>query len=287
MLQVARLAPKALGEASRQVLSYLQEQLTEDGGFCDRDGNSDLYYTIFGLEGLKAFQAPLPAERVSTYLDSFGAGEGLDLVHVASLIRCWASLPAGILDPVTRQALGQRLECFRAGDGSYALEPASADGTIYHAFLAYGACQDLGLPVPGKDSLLAVLRRLRTEDGAYANETIMPLGTTPVTAAAVTLLRQMNEDVEPETGRWLLQRAAAHGGFFALPGAPVPDLLSTATALHALAGMETSFERVKEPCLDFIDSLWTGRGFCGNWSDEVPDVEYTYYALLALGHLSL
>ena len=36
MLQVARLAPKALGEASRQVLAYLQDQVTEDGGFADR-----------------------------------------------------------------------------------------------------------------------------------------------------------------------------------------------------------------------------------------------------------
>ncbi|MCZ6649592.1 MAG: hypothetical protein O7D35_02895 [Acidobacteria bacterium] len=287
MLQVARLAPKALGEASRQVLAYLQDQVTEDGGFADRRGNSDLYYTIFGLEGLRAFQAPLPTARVSAYLRSFGVGEGLDLVHVASLIRCWASLPAGSLDESTRQALGCRLGRFRTPDGGYALDPSSSQGTIYHAFLAYGACQDLGLPVPDREPLLAVLRRLRTDDGAYANEAIMPMGTTPVTAAAVTLMRQMSENVDPGTGRWLLERAAVDGGFFALPGAPVPDLLSTATALHALAAMETSFQMVKEPCLDFVDSLWTGKGFCGNWSDEVPDVEYTYYALLALGHLSL
>jgi len=35
-------------------------------------------------------------------------------------------------------------------------------------------------------------------------------------------------------------------------------------------------------------SLWTSRGaFYGNWADDVADCEYTYYALLALGHLSL
>ena len=68
---------------------------------------------------------------------------------------------------------------------------------------------------------------------------------------------------------------------------PVPDLLSTATALHALAGMEVSFEPIKERCLDFVDTLWTGKGFCGHWADDVVDTEYTFYALLALGHLSL
>jgi hypothetical protein len=67
----------------------------------------------------------------------------------------------------------------------------------------------------------------------------------------------------------------------------MPDLLSTATALHALAGLELSFETIRDRCLDFVDSLWTGRAFCGTWADEEPDAEYTYYALLALGHLSL
>ena len=43
-----------------------------------------------------------------------------------------------------------------------------------------------------------------------------------------------------------------------------------------------------ETCLDFIDTLWTARGgFFGHWEDTHLDCEYTYYALLALGHLSL
>jgi hypothetical protein len=67
----------------------------------------------------------------------------------------------------------------------------------------------------------------------------------------------------------------------------MPDLLSTATALHALAGMQVDFSPHKNPCLDFVDTLWTGQAFCGHWADEVPDSEYTFYALLALGHLSL
>ena len=73
-----------------------------------------------------------------------------------------------------------------------------------------------------------------------------------------------------------------------MPGAPIPDLLSTATALHALAGLQCPCDGLREPCLDFIDSLWTNAGaFHGHWQDEGLDVEYTYYALLALGHLSL
>jgi hypothetical protein len=65
-------------------------------------------------------------------------------------------------------------------------------------------------------------------------------------------------------------------------------LLSTAVALHALSNHPEAIARVKEPCLDFIDSLWSAAGgFHGNWADDTLDPEYTYYGLLALGHLAL
>ena len=52
--------------------------------------------------------------------------------------------------------------------------------------------------------------------------------------------------------------------------------------------MQVSLEKIKEPCLDFVDTLWTSQGgFYGNWADDTLDCEYTYYGLLALGHLSL
>ena len=58
--------------------------------------------------------------------------------------------------------------------------------------------------------------------------------------------------------------------------------------MHALSSLHADIEKIKEPCLDFIDTLWTNKGaFHGNWNDDETDCEYTYYALLALGHLSL
>jgi hypothetical protein len=45
---------------------------------------------------------------------------------------------------------------------------------------------------------------------------------------------------------------------------------------------------VHERCLDFLDSLWSADGgFHGHWADDQLDSEYTFYGLLALGHLSL
>jgi hypothetical protein len=85
----------------------------------------------------------------------------------------------------------------------------------------------------------------------------------------------------------MLSCAHPAGGFKAIPFAPMPDLLSTAVCLHALSGAGHDLERLREPCLDFVDSLWSAEGgFHGNWTDHTLDCEYTYYGLLALGHLA-
>jgi prenyltransferase beta subunit len=288
MLQVARLSPKLLGDSADLVRDFLRSKLTPAGGFADRAGNPDLYYTVFGLEGLFALRADLPIAQVLVYLKSFGAGPDLDFVHLSCLCRCWAGMPKDEYQHIPVETILSKVETFRSADGGYAQEPGAADGTVYGCFLALGAYQDLGREVPNRTGVVNCISRLRAEDGGYANQLDVPHGLTPSTAAAVTLLRQWNEPVPTGIGDWLLGRHAADGGFFATPFAPLPDLLSTATALHALDGLHVPLDPIREPCLDFIDTLWTSQGgFHGNWTDDELDVEYTYYGLLALGHLSV
>lgn len=288
MLQVARLAPRLLGEAAARVESYLQEQFTAQGAARDRCGDPDLYYTTFAIEGLLALQATPPAARIIPYLQTFHTGAQLDIVHVACLARCWAALPRGSMDDRWREPLLQRIEHHRSKDGGYGPRPELERGTIYHCFLAMGAYQDLGEMPPDAQRMRTCVESLRTPDGGYANAPEIPLGTTSTTAAAITLLRQLDQTVPAGAGEWMLRCFHPEGGgFLAMPEAPMPDLLSTATALHALVSIHTPLDGLREACLDFLDSLWTGQGFCGHWADDQPDGEYTFYGLLALGHLSL
>jgi len=286
MLQVARLSPNLLGDASDLVRQFVASRLLPDGGFADRSGASDLYYTVFGMESSIALRSDPP--NSSAYLEKFADGEGLDFVHLTCLCRCWANLSRGDFRRLPREAILRRLEGFRSRDGGFAQTPGAAAGTLYAAFLAYGAYQDFQVELPESGRLRNSLQSLRSADGAYSNQPGAQRGLTTSTAAAVLLLRHLGETPDASLAGWLLARANPQGGFFALPGAPIPDLLSTATALHALAAMQAPLESVRDSCLDFIDSLWTNRGgFFGSWADEAIDCEYTYYALLSLGHLSL
>lgn len=274
MLQAARLAAKQLGEAADRVRQFVRCQQNPDGSFNDRSGRSDLYYTVFGLECLIALQEPLPEKELAHFLSGFGHGESLDLVHLTCLVRCWSILPPDRFPCDIRDSMIKQLDRF--------LPPS----TVYEGFLAYGACLDLQRPLPDAGTLAYGLGSMRSQDGAYGNTPNLPLGSTTATAAAVLILQQLDQPIPTELAPWLLQQHRSTGGFVAMPQAPMPDLLSTATALHALASMRIPLDAIREPCLDFIDSLWSNDGgFYGHWADDILDVEYTRYALLALGHL--
>jgi prenyltransferase beta subunit len=288
MLQVARLAPRMLGDAAENVVAFLRSQQRPDGAFMDRAGNADLYYTVFGVDALSALRAEVDPGPLASYLRTFDDGASLDFVHLACLARGWANVRRESLDDATRAAIIARIESHRSADGGYDATPGAPLGTLYGCFLALGAYQDLGLELPNPEGLLNCIQSLRADDGGYANGRDFPHGLTPSTSAAAALLRQLGQPAPPELGAWLLARCRPEGGFFATPQAPIPDLLSTATALHALAGLHVDFSAVKEPCLDFLDTLWSSKGgFYGTWEEDVIDCEYTYYGLLALGHLSL
>ncbi|MCB1236368.1 MAG: hypothetical protein KDM91_14975 [Verrucomicrobiae bacterium] len=291
MLQVARLAPSVLGpEASALIEKFVRSQQNADGGFRDRDGQSDLYYTSFAIDALTALQATLPAASLAAFLAGKAESLGtLDFVHRCCLARLASSVrdesPASF--PLT--AILDAIEAFRTPDGGYNQAPGAKTGSAYACFLAYGAYSDHGKTLPNAEGVAACLDSLATGDGAWANDTFLPVPNVPATAAAVTLCRNLRLPVPPATADWLLGSFQPEsGGFLPFPGAPMPDLLSTAVALHALDGLQAPFGAVRESALDFVDSLWSAEGgFHGTWDDDELDLEYTYYGLLALGHLAL
>jgi prenyltransferase beta subunit len=284
MLAAAREAQGLLGDGAERVRRFVRNHLQDDGGFCGRSRGSDLYYTVFGLEALRALDGEFPRERVAEFLRGFGDGAELDFVHLACLARCWANLPNGP-DESIRASIARRLESYRAADGGYASKPRGACGTAYGCFLALSGYQDLDRPMPQAQRMAECLESLRAGDGGYANQRGSPVGLTPATAAAACVLCEMGRPTDRALGEWLLSRCGE--GFFAVDGAPVPDLLSTATALHALGRLGCAIDPIRRKrCRSFVEGLQADSGgFRGHWADASCDCEYTYYGLLALGHL--
>jgi prenyltransferase beta subunit len=285
MLQVARLARVVLGdEACGLIEVFVRGQQQADGGFADREGRSDLYYTVFALDALNALQVPLPLEEVENFLRGYAEGAELDFIHRCCLARLWSYFPA----EQRPSALLPSLEAWRTPDGGYHQRPSASGSSAYGTMLALGAYGDWSARPPAPERLLSCLEALRSADGAWGNEPQLPEGSTTATAAVVTLLRHLSVPVPESVSAWLLAQRHPQGGFKATPRAPMPDLLSTAVALHALDATQTDWRADRDVLLDFVDSLWSARGgFHGHWADDALDLEYTYYGLLALGHLAV
>jgi len=306
MLRAAARAFRRRPEAAARVAAFLRASALPGGGFANRAGAGDLYYTVFGLQILDALRPDQDAERgdrdavrggspdpprnnASTvpYLRSFGAAASLDFVHTACLARCWALVAGRAPDEETRRAILARLETWRSAGGGYNPEAGDRAGTAYAGFLALGAYEDFEARLPDVAGLVRSLAGLRSSDGGYANTPEAARGSTSAAAAALVTLKELGQPVNRRAADWLLAQHCPEGGFRAMPAAPIPDLLSTATALHALAQAGVSFGEIRRPCREFVEGLWgEAGGFRGHWADEAADCEYTFYGLLALGHLA-
>ncbi len=286
MLRAARAGAEHPRLDATQVRDFLLAHRDAAGGFLDRAGRPDLYYTVFGVEGLLALSALQETHRqgLRGYLNSFGNGQELDLVELGCLARCWADV--GGLDENTRKGLLDRLEDFHCVDGGYSQTPGYDQAGVYGCFLAAGVQEDLAGKILTCQEIVKFLEASRTSQGAYSADTLGLAGTVPTTAAAVVVLNRLGVMPDPRCGQWLLEQCV-QGAFHAVDGAPVGDLLSTAVALHALKVLQAPLDEIRRDCLTFIQGLQTPEGgFCGTTLDPQPDCEYTFYALLAMGHLA-
>lgn len=286
MLDLAAQSKRVLhAQGKAAIEAFVTRQQMPDGSFCDRTGKSDLYYTVFGLSCLVALDRPLPT-RLPTIIPDAQNDTHLDYVHLAAAARCCAWIDGSNSAQYARR-FRQRLEAFRSADGGYNHQrPNAPTGTVYGAFLAHLVYQETGEHPPHTEALSHGLPRLRATDGGFSNATGEDEGTATATAAAILIQQNLKRSLDPKALDFLQRCECTTGGFLAFAHAPMPDLLSTATGLYAYSAIGHS-SRYTEAHEAFICSLWCeDGGFCGQITDFQTDVEYTFYALLALGALA-
>lgn len=282
LAETAAMARELIDPSSlARVAEYVASQANPNGGFRGRSGESDLYYTMFGAECLVALGGALPA-ALPGYVADHGGGEGLDLVHLSCLARCLAILPDRE-GRVGGRVLARIEECRCAGRG-YRLNAGDDWPSAYAGFLAWLAHAALGAELPEPNAVTANLEQLRAADGGFADRPGSPTGTTTVTAATIALCAGLGHPAPRGAVEWLQAQHHPLGGFLASPLAPVPDLLSTASAALALKSAGRPPAAIAPSVLGFVEDCWhSNGGFSGHAFDPDADCEYTFYGLLSLG----
>ena len=77
-LRLLRPPSREVGENVSDFQHFLLEQRHPHGGFQDRSGDPDIYYTVFGLEGLVALRADPPIDSIAAY---FKASRNVKIVE--------------------------------------------------------------------------------------------------------------------------------------------------------------------------------------------------------------
>lgn len=239
------------------------------GGFTDRAGQPDLYYTLFGtflteaLE-LSELQGPIRQYVENTLCDDSPLRdhnmEGIHL-YCASILVSKLSLNENL-----RKELRRRIR--------KNLSRPSSKQPVYTAFVTLLACYYSGDTM----GILRIRRQLQN----IARKEAQP---SPV-IAALMVLRHTFHGKTADLVRQVREYYDGAGGFRALKSAPVADLLSTAVVLYALRYVGEDLRLIKPDCLRFMDALYHEGGFAANALDPDTDVEYTFYGLLALGSLT-
>ncbi|HCI55428.1 MAG TPA: hypothetical protein DFI01_05820 [Bacteroidales bacterium] len=242
---------------------YIKSSQSPSGGFIDKAGKADIYYTLFG----------------------YFLAEALGLEEILSSV-------AGFIEVEIEQSIpsGVNLYCeaiLAAKSGKKKLLSKSLRKEIKSA-------QEIKLsklPVYEMFMNLLTCYYLNDYKGLYRFKKQLPeldedvSLTCPVISAMLVIRQCFNLPVD-RLQKNVMSYYNNHGGFFAGHGTALPDLLSTAVALYALRFSGADISMIKPDCLSFIDSMYCKGGFYGNKLDMEPDIEYTFYGLLALGALA-
>ena len=294
MLKALAAAKPMLANRADVIIGYILRQLDIDGGFKGKAGVSDLYYSVFAVEILRSLQAKIPVQKHLKYLSKFDNQPPTDLVHLASLLRLKTNLAEITGRPISNNVKDNflsMLKKFKTRDGGFNTSTEAEDANAYGCFLSLGVYQDLEeeLPPIERERIINCIQTLQMPDGGYTNDVNVPISSIPGTAAALVTMHYLRDYRLAEIADLLKKKMHSKGGFAVVHyenDLMTPDLLSTATALHALAICGIGLADIKERCLNFVQSLWRDEGgFTSCTDDDAIDCEYTYYGLLSLGHL--
>ncbi|RCS49394.1 beta-hydroxylase [Bremerella cremea] len=277
---------------------FLLNKQQPDGGFAGREGESDLYYTSFGLRSL-AILGELhgdTAQRSADYLQTKLLGhesvvDFLSLIYGAKLLETAAGIDIfAQASPGWQQTVAETLHSLRRDDGGYAKGPEGMASSTYHTFLVLLCLQLIEQPIPDPQSMVKFLLSQESEEGGFREIRASKRAGTNPTAAAIGALRILNgltEEIIEGTLDFLVEMQNDEGGLRANTRIPIADVLSTFTGMLTLTDLKALDEIAPDAALRYVRSLElpTG-GFLGAAWDEVADVEYTFYGLgsLALLH---
>ncbi len=251
-------------DSRQQLIDFILSTQKNNGGFADRAGNPDSYYSLFAHLILK--------KQTSIYQKK--------LLHFTTEIKpakeSWVDACCrAILAKELHASWRSRIRLFTTALIMLRKNYSYGD-QAYPAFLALLLFDAFGMNnVFTRFGLRRFLHRMQVSE-------MLPC---PVLAAVMLLKFHTGMNIEKEKAL-LWSFFVEEQGFYAHRSAPGADLLSTAVAVFALNHCNESLALAAPACLQLAENCFIDGAFVSGTGDECRDSEYTFYGLLALGALA-
>lgn len=299
MVSLLRNALDVLDEQGQtEVFQFLRSQQNTDGGFKDRGGRSDLYYSLFGMMLLRAIESEVRSQKSEVEKAKSGV-EFHELVEGNSPLGIWnlgletklkcfverqsSSQVPGFIEQCCLALLQKELRINRILRTKTLLKLTRSFWKERHSinlsYRSFVLFLTLDAVLPFRSLLQRfsgkMLSRVEVNEHSPCSEI----------AAKVFLLKMLGKDCFDEQ-QLLVSFASESGGFRAFQHLGQADMLSTAVALFALKNADCDIRVMTPDCLDFIQHNFVDGAFLSGDGDQTTDLEYTFYGLLALGTLA-
>jgi hypothetical protein len=299
MVSLLRNALDVLDEQGQtEVFQFLKSQQNADGGFKDRGGRSDLYYSLFGMLILESevrsqkseVEKANSRESFSEFVEEQPVTRNLQLITESKEMLKWfiqrqsSNEVSGFIEQCCLALLQKELRINRIQRTKTLLKLTRSFwkerysiNLSYRSFVLF-LTLDAVLPFRGLLQRFSgkMLSRVDVNEHSPCSEI----------AAKVFLLKMLGKDGSDEQ-QLLRSFASESGGFRAFQHLEQADMLSTAVALFALKNADCDIRVLTPDCLDFIQQNFNNGAFLSGDGDQTTDLEYTFYGLLALGVLVL
>ncbi|MCF6358078.1 MAG: hypothetical protein L3J54_09760 [Draconibacterium sp.] len=250
-------------ETQQQIIIFLETQQHKNGGFTDRGGNPDLYYSIFGFWLCLAGNCTGHLDSFKSYITTQKDNQKIGPVEQMAVIL----IDTELFKPQKSRSLfsllkvvfgkGKRIELsYKFFLLTLVIDAQNRYNKVYYFFARiwlYFYKPKGNLPC----SLMSALTFAKKKVGLNFKK------------EQQKLISYYKEGV----------------GFRSFASVTNSDILSTAVALFVLRQTNYDLRLITVDCINFIQHNYSSGAFLSGDGDETRDLEYTFYGLLALGTL--